>query len=314
MRIVAAYMKRTSHPVMSSAENTAAAIAEPKKPHNPPHEQYQVNHITVEELDGFPVYSVVPATDEPRDTPRDIVIYVHGGAFFRELTKYHWTLVSDIAAAGFKVVVPVYGLLPDHDAEDAYPFIREVWRRAAAEAEASGHTVSIAGDSAGGGLAAGCVLRFAGEDAAELPAPSRMALIAPWLDLTVSDPRVEEIGPRDPWLHPTGLRVAGEAWGRRSGEQDVLTTPCRPILPCSPPCRRPGSGRAAGTSCTPMPAHLRRPPAVTSRWSPTPCTPTHWCRPRKGPPDAARSSAGYRPQGVRMGHHCPAAVPISGIV
>ena len=107
MRIVAAYMKRTSHPVMSSAENTAAAIAEPKKPHNPPHEQYQVNHITVEELDGFPVYSVVPATDEPRDTPRDIVVYVHGGAFFRELTKYHWTRVSEIAAAGFKVVVPV---------------------------------------------------------------------------------------------------------------------------------------------------------------------------------------------------------------
>lgn len=246
MRIVAAYMKRTSHPVMSSAENTAAAIAEPKKPHNPPHEQYQVNHITVEELDGFPVYSVVPATDEPRDTPRDIVVYVHGGAFFRELTKYHWTLVSEIAAAGFKVVVPVYGLLPDHDAEDAYPFIREVWRRAAAEAEASGHTVSIAGDSAGGGLAAGCVLRFADEDAAELPAPSRMALIAPWLDLTVSDPRVEEIVPRDPWLHPTGLRVAGEAWGRRSGVQDVLTTPLSAdpaMLAALPPTRIWSGGR-----------------------------------------------------------------------
>lgn len=224
MRIVAAYMKRTSHPILSSAEKTAAAIAEPKKPHNPPHEQYQVNHIKVEEVGGFPVYSVVPATDESRDTPRDIVVYLHGGAYFRELTKNHWGMISEIAAAGLKVVVPVYGLLPDHDAEDAYPFIREVWRRAAAEAAASGHTVSIAGDSAGGGLTVGSVLRFAGEDTDELPAPARMALIAPWLDLALADPRVEEIVPHDPWLHPTGLRVAGEAWARRTGE-DVLTAP-----------------------------------------------------------------------------------------
>jgi monoterpene epsilon-lactone hydrolase len=235
MHVVAAYMKRTSHATLSSAERTIAAMNKPADPPNPPHEQFQVNHITLEQVAGFPVYSVVPATDEPRDTPRDIVVYLHGGAYFREITKYHWGLISDLAATGLKVIVPIYGLAPTYEATAAYDLLRQVWISAWDEARTSGHTVSIAGDSAGGGLALGSVLRFlsigsnGSNDSNETPAPTRMALIAPWLDLTCSLPEMDDLIAKDPWLHPTGLRIVGKEWAREvtqtKGEQDVLIDP-----------------------------------------------------------------------------------------
>jgi monoterpene epsilon-lactone hydrolase len=54
--------------------------------------------------------------------------------------------------------------------------------------------VSVLGDSAGGGLAFG-LARTLGE--AALPQPARLVLIAPWLDLTMSNPGIPVVEARD---------------------------------------------------------------------------------------------------------------------
>ena len=68
--------------------------------------------------------------------------------------------------------------------------------------------MTIAGDSAGGGLALGLAETLAD---AGLPQPERIVLLSPWLDLTLSHPDLPAVEAHDPWLSSVGLRVAGEA-------------------------------------------------------------------------------------------------------
>jgi monoterpene epsilon-lactone hydrolase len=192
----------------------------------PPHEMYQVNHLTTQQVTAggvtATVHSLVPATDEPRDTPRDICLYLHGGAYISGLSRQHWDVVNAVAAAGMKVVVPEYGLAPHHEASGAADLVTGLLEDAVAEAAETGHHVAVAGDSAGGGLATGTLLRLRGR----LPVTA-LALISPWLDVTCSTPGIAgvERGGRDPWLHTAGLREAGALWSRKVGDRDPLVSP-----------------------------------------------------------------------------------------
>jgi acetyl esterase/lipase len=154
-------------------------------------------------------------------------VYLHGGAYISEIAPQHWALISRLADAGVRVEVASYGLAPQHTYRDAYPFLTDVYRDLLGEVDAS--TVSILGDSAGGGLALGLVQTLAGSG---LPQPRRVVLISPWLDLTLSNPDLPTVEARDPWLCSVGLAEAAREW---AGGDD----PTDPRL-------SPGNGRLSG--------------------------------------------------------------------
>ncbi|CAM2979251.1 alpha/beta hydrolase [Prescottella defluvii] len=150
---------------------------------------------------GWPVFTVTPRGQEP--SPR--VLYLHGGAYIREITRHHWKLIGQLASAGAAVTVPIYPLAPRGTAEHVVAGSADL----AHELAADGTPVMVAGDSAGGGLAlaVALALRDRGADA-----PAHTALISPWLDATGSHPGIAAVAPRDPWLHPGGLTVAADAY------------------------------------------------------------------------------------------------------
>lgn len=125
------------------------------------------------------------------------VLFLHGGGYTVGSAATHAALAAHLAvAAGAAVYLPDYRLAPEHrhpaaleDALATYDALR-----------ATGVSVSIAGDSAGGGLALALALCARDTDR---PLPSALALISPWVDLTltnVSDDR------RDPMLTTAWLR------------------------------------------------------------------------------------------------------------
>lgn len=117
--------------------------------------------------------------------------------------------------------MPLYGLGPQHTYREAYPFVTEVYRELLAEVDAS--AVTVAGDSAGGGLALGFAQTLA---EAGLPQPRRLVLLSPWLDLTLSHPDLPALEPRDPWLNIDGTVEAGKAW---AGGDDPIQPRLSPI-------------------------------------------------------------------------------------
>ena len=94
---------------------------------------------------GFPSYTV---TQRGR-TPSRTVVYLHGGGFVGPIDPYQVRYAARLASGlGARVVMPDYPLTPEHTWRDAHGPIVDLVERLLTSSE----DVTIAGDSAGGGL------------------------------------------------------------------------------------------------------------------------------------------------------------------
>ena len=108
------------------------------------------------------------------------VLYVHGGGYVVGSAFGYRPLAGTVAAlSGSSVLVPDYRLAPEHtypaaldDVAAAYDWLLG---RVARPAD-----IAVVGDSSGGGLAMGLLLRLRGRGQ---PLPGRVALLSPWVDL-----------------------------------------------------------------------------------------------------------------------------------
>ncbi len=216
MHGVALYARLRMKPRSSSVARARQRLREPKAPARPPAALLRRHDVSAREVAGFVYRTVAPRA---RATSR-AAVYLHGGAYVSEIAKQHWALIGALADAGVRVDVPLYGLAPQHTYREAYPFVTEVYRRLLTGTSASG--VTLVGDSAGGGLAAGFAQTL---PALGLPQPARLVLIAPWLDLTLGNPEIPAVARHDPWLSPVGLVELGRAWAGGDDPADPRLSP-----------------------------------------------------------------------------------------
>lgn len=198
----AAMLKR----VTNRTEPTAASV---------PRSLLNIADIDERTVRGRRVITVTPKASAP---VRE-VIYLHGGSYVNPLVSAHWAIVRELVTrTDARVTVPLYGLAPEHTVAEAFPLLDEVFEQVFGDASGE---VTLAGDSAGGGLAlAYCLSR---RDAGERM-PRKLLLIAPWLDVTVSNPEATVIEQRDPMLAIPGLRAAGKLWaGDRALESPTVS-------------------------------------------------------------------------------------------
>jgi acetyl esterase/lipase len=203
MRAISGVLRLTRKPRMATVERARERIAAPKGSNEVPAALRTRHEVRTRQVQGFPCTTVAP---EGGGTGR-AVVYLHGGSYTGEIAKQHWALISKLADAGVRVEVPLYGLAPQHTYREAYPFVTEVYRDLLAQVDA--RSVTVAGDSAGGGLALGFAQTLAAEG---LPQPRKLVLLSPWLDLTLSHPDLPALERRDPWLSILGTVEAGKVW------------------------------------------------------------------------------------------------------
>ena len=191
-------LKHTRKKAFRSAEGLHAWIAKsrPKQDHRPPEKIAQRLAVETREVNGCPVYEV---RAKGKQSSRRL-LYLHGGAYCFEMTPFHWNLVAELAERlDAHVTVPIYPLAPEHRFDDIYGMTRQVYRQVADE----GGDFAIAGDSAGGNMALVLTMMAAAEG---WPRPSRLALLSPGVDMTLTDPATREAAKTDPWLDIEGGR------------------------------------------------------------------------------------------------------------
>ena len=178
-------------------------------------------------MTGFEVYSVRPRA--ARASGGGAVVYLHGGAYTNEIVEQQWGFVGHLArTVGCEVLVPVYGLAPAHHAPEALALVSDLLT----DLVADGRRCVLAGDSAGGGLALA---------AAQLASPevrravAGLVLIAPWVDLTMANPAIDEIEPHDPWLTRAGLHPIARSWADGIPLDDPRVSPLHGDLGGLPP-------------------------------------------------------------------------------
>jgi acetyl esterase/lipase len=111
---------------------------------------------------------------------RPTVLYLHGGGYLAGSAATHRRWVARLAwAMGAKAYVPNYRLAPEHKFPAALDDATAVYKGLLADGVEPGKIV-IAGDSAGGGLAAALLLRL--RDTNE-PLPAGGILFSPYTDL-----------------------------------------------------------------------------------------------------------------------------------
>lgn len=165
---------------------------------------------------GWPVHVLTPTGVRPRGA----VVYLHGGAWIHQIVSQHWQLVAQIAVESrTTVVVPIYPLVPHGTAGEVVPGVAALVRRAVAEHGAA----AVAGDSAGGQIALSTALLLRDEDGTTL---RRTVLIAPAVDLTMTNPGIERVQPLDPWLARPGTEVFIDHW---RGDLDVRDPRVSPL-------------------------------------------------------------------------------------
>lgn len=152
----------------------------------------RVEDITLRALDGhgnFAVRVYWPRVPDAADERLPVLLYAHGGGWVKGSANTHDQLCRRLALGSGHVVVAVdYRLSPEarfpqslEDLEAAFDWIH-------AQPQLDPTRLSVAGDSAGGNLVAGLVVRLLGRGATMRPEHrvKKQALIYPVLDLTMS--------------------------------------------------------------------------------------------------------------------------------
>jgi acetyl esterase/lipase len=189
---------------MMTAESLRDSIERRRRADRPDPPRALYRRIQIERRDdiGFPVYTVRPSAGAVGHR----VVYTHGGSYIHTLSRQHWHLIATLAERlAAAIVVPDYLLAPEHTWRESFPQMLDLVRRTADEAPGG---CSLVGDSCGGGYSLAIAQRWAA-DGGE---PLRLALIAPFLDVTMTSPLSRAIDLVDPWLSVAGLREAGRLW------------------------------------------------------------------------------------------------------
>ncbi len=222
---------RRAHRQYETGGNTRAAmaqlLAEPAA-YDPPRRMPSGVTVTAGRLpQEWPVYDVRPAGR----APRAVVLFLHGGAYFREIKPPHWKLAAHLASSLVaRVVVPIYPLAPGATVDAVVPVVVEL---AASLLAAEPHQpVFLVGDSAGAGLALAVAQELLRDGTV---APTGLVLVSPWVDITCSDPRMAQAAARDPWLQAPGLQAAGLAYRGRLAADHPWVSPIAGPLAALPP-------------------------------------------------------------------------------
>jgi triacylglycerol lipase len=115
-------------------------------------------------------------------------------------------------------VVPDYTLAPVGTAETEVPRMADFISQMIDDY--GGEDVSVLDDSAGGGLALLAAQELVRRGS---PMPGRVVLLAPWLDVSMSDPRSAQID--DPLLDVASAAKDGRLWAGNLSTQDRLASP-----------------------------------------------------------------------------------------
>lgn len=208
---------RANRPFLTEqgARRRLAEVTTRPQAYGPPRLLRKDVRIDVERVDGWPVYTIRPRSGEPVGG----VVYAHGGGWYGEIARQHWELTAQVAAeAQVAVTVPIYPLVPYGTAAQVVPGFADLVLRS----QERWGTTALAGDSAGGQIALSAAILLRDRDARVLP---RTLLIAPALDLSLTNPEIDAVLPRDPWLGREGTRVHIDLWRDGLPLDDPLVSP-----------------------------------------------------------------------------------------
>lgn len=152
-----------------------------------------------------------------KETCKNIILYVHGGAYVNEINYQHHLYCMMLSRKlNSYVLSPVYGLAPNHKSQETFEVIRDLY----CEILKLDKNTILMGDSAGGGF----ILSFAQYlKTINLPQPNHIITFSPWVDISMGNPPY--YSENDPILGEIGLKEMGKSWAGNWDTKDYRVSP-----------------------------------------------------------------------------------------
>jgi epsilon-lactone hydrolase len=181
------------------------------------------------DADGVPAHWLAA----PGADPGRVLLFLHGGGFEFGSLRSDGELAARLGrASGMRVLFPEYRLAPEHPFPAAIDDVLTAWRWLRTGQGLSARSLAVAGDSAGGGLAA--ALLVATRDAGEA-LPAAAVLMSPTVDLTSSGASMTERADQDPVSTPAMLRQFAADYLAGADPKTDLASPLFASLTGLPP-------------------------------------------------------------------------------
>ena len=175
--------------------------------------------IKSETIGGVPVLRIRPTGWRP--TGR-VLVYLHGGGYVTFSAASTEVIAASMAKATHEEVISIdYSLAPRAKWPAVTDEVLSVWR-GLLSGGAQPDQVGFFGDSAGGGLIAGAVLKMRDQN---LPLPGGLVLLSPWSDLTAAGDSYRTLGQVDPILRLESLRWSADAYADRADQARPYVSP-----------------------------------------------------------------------------------------
>lgn len=159
----------------------------------------------------------------PRERERGrVILYLHGGGFVAGSPRTHGPFAAKLArAARAWALIPDYRLTPEHPFPAAVEDTLDAYRYLIERGHAPG-AIAVAGDSAGGGLAAALLLAAA---EAGLPQPGCLVAYSPWVDMRETADSLTENAAQDDMLPVERMPEVVEAYLDGTPRTEPLASP-----------------------------------------------------------------------------------------
>jgi acetyl esterase/lipase len=170
------------------------------------------------QIEGHNVFSLKPKNI---DGCGKHIFYLHGGAYVQGFNKFHWEFLSWLVeTTDCTVTAPDYPLAPGHTHKESFQMVMILYKQLLLSV--SPDKMILMGDSSGGGFALALAQKLKNE---QIPQPSQIVLLSPWLDITLSNPEICEIAGNDPFLEVESLRKAGNLFAGDTDTEHHLLSP-----------------------------------------------------------------------------------------
>ena len=149
------------------------------------------------------------------------VIYLHGGGYVRPPRRQHISFIKKFAKESkIPTYFAIYPKAPKNNCENVLPVIESFYKSVSKKY----NKIILIGDSSGGGLVL-CLSKILLDKKEVLP--TKTILFAPWVDVSLTNPELEDYQKVDPFIDFKHEQIWGKLW---AGDLDVKDERVSPMF------------------------------------------------------------------------------------
>lgn len=150
------------------------------------------------------------------------LFFLHGGAFTVEAVPGHWQMIKKLVKdISFRLSFIDYPLAPEHTYKESHEMVLHSYYKLVEKFPDD--EFYFLGDSAGGGLCLSIAQHL--RDSFFKKMPEKLALLSPWLDVSLSNPEIKELEKKDLILDPRLLLSCSHSYAGSLDLKDPKVSP-----------------------------------------------------------------------------------------